>query len=67
MNEIINKFLLEGHKFLLETHLKSLDFPRVLVDQWLKSKKEYKNLKKQEAEGLLSMNGKILILCLLLM
>ena len=33
MNEIINKFLLEGHKFLLETHLKSLDFPRVLVGQ----------------------------------
>ena len=67
MNEIINKFFLEGHKFLLETHLKSLDFPRVLVGQWLKSKKEYKNLKKQEAEGLLSMNDKILILCLLLM
>ena len=33
MNEIINKFLLEGHKFLLEKHLKSLDFPRVLVGQ----------------------------------
>ena len=33
MNEIINKFLLEGHKFLLETHLKRLDFPRVFVGQ----------------------------------
>ena len=35
MNEIVNKFLLAGDKFMPEMHLR-------------KTKKEYKSLKKQE-------------------
>ena len=37
MNEIVNKFLLPGDKYLLI----------VLVDHLLKTKKEFENLKKQ--------------------
>ena len=43
MNEILNKFLLAGDKFL---HL-SMDLPTLLADHLLKTKKENKNLKKQ--------------------
>ena len=31
----------------------SLDFPRALVEHLLKTKKEYKNLKKQESQDIL--------------
>ena len=47
MNEIVNKFLLAGDKFMPEMHLKQPGFI-VLVDHLLKIKKEFKNLKKQE-------------------
>ena len=43
MNEIINKFLLAGDKFMPEMHLRQ---PGLSYLQ--KAKKEYKNLKKQE-------------------
>ena len=46
MNEIVNKFLLAGHKFLPEMHLK-LDLHVVFVGQLQKTKKEYKNFRKQ--------------------
>ena len=49
MNEIVNKFLLVGDKFMSEMHL--LDSQHLLivhVDHLLKIKKEFKNLKKQE-------------------
>ena len=46
MNEIVNKFLLVGDKFMLKTDL--LDLLIVLVDRLQKTKKESKNLKKQE-------------------
>ena len=46
MNEIVNKFLLPGDKFMPEMYLKQPGL--VLVDHLQKIKKELKNLKKQE-------------------
>ena len=50
MNEIVNKFLLAGDKFIPEMHLKQSGFITVHVDHFLKTKKEFKNLKKQEIQ-----------------
>ena len=50
MNEIVNKFLLGGDKFMPEMHLKHPDLLIALVDHLLETKKEFKNLKKQEIE-----------------
>ena len=47
MNKIVTKFLLAGDKFMLEMHLKQ---PGVLADHLLKTKKEFRNLKKQEIQ-----------------
>ena len=44
MNEIVNKFLLAGEKFMPEMH----DLLIVHVRHLLKIKNEFKNLKKQE-------------------
>ena len=52
MNEIVNKFLLAGDKFMPEMHLKYLGFTIVLVDHLLKTKKEFKSLKKQEIQDI---------------
>ena len=46
LNEIVNTFLLAGDKFMSEMHLKQL----VLVDRLQKTKKEFKNLQKQEIQ-----------------
>ena len=50
MNETVSKFLLPGDKFMPEMpaylHI-------VLVDHLQKTKKEYKNLKKQEIHNIL--------------
>ena len=43
MNEIVNKSLLAGDKFMPEMHLKQPNFT-VLVVRLLKRKKELKNL-----------------------
>ena len=49
MSEIINKFLLPGDKFMPEIHLRQPVFKYiVLVEHLPKTKKEYKNLKKQK-------------------
>ena len=48
MNKINNKFLLAEDKFIPEMHLESPNLLIVLVDHLLKTKKELKNLKKQE-------------------
>ena len=48
MNEIVNKFLLAGDKFMPEMHLKHPGLIIVLVEYLLKTKKKFKNLKKQE-------------------
>ena len=47
MNEIGNKFLSAADKFMLKCIQEIQDLHRVLVDHLQKSKKEYKNLKKQ--------------------
>ena len=49
MNEIVNKCIIAGDKFMPEMHLRQPGFPYiVLVDHLQKTKKEYKNLKIQE-------------------
>ena len=52
MNEMVNKFLLAGDKFMPEMHLKKTDLLTVLVGHLLKTKKEFKNLKKQEVQAI---------------
>ena len=52
MNEIVNKLLLAGDKFMPEMHLKQLGLLIVLVDHLLKIKKEFKNLKNQGIQSL---------------
>ena len=49
MNEIVNKFLSAGDKFMPKMHLRQPGFLySACVDQLKKTKKEPKNLKKQE-------------------
>ena len=50
MNEIVNKLLLAGDKFMPEMHLKQPGFTYSALDHLLKTKKEFKNLKKQEIQ-----------------
>ena len=52
MNEIVNKFLLEGDKFMPEMHLISPDLLKVLLEHLLKIKKECNNLKKQDIQDI---------------
>ena len=47
MNNIINKFLLAGDKFMPEMHLKQLDLCVLHVVHLLNTEKELKNLNKQ--------------------
>ena len=46
MNEIVTKFLLTGDKLMHEIHLRQPGYSA--CGHLLKTKKEYKNLKKQE-------------------
>ena len=46
MDEIVNKFLLAGDNFMPEIH--SPDSLTVLGDHLVKTKKEFRNLKKQD-------------------
>ena len=52
MNEMVNQYLLARDKFMREMHFKSLDLVIVLVDHLLKTKKEFKSLKKQELQNI---------------
>ena len=52
MNEIVNKFLLAGHKFMPEMHLKQPQFVYSACGPFTKIKKEFKNLKKQEIQAI---------------
>ena len=52
MNDIINKFLLAGDKFMPETILDNQGLPIVLVDHLQKINKEYKSLKKLEIQDI---------------
>ena len=53
MNEMIKKFLLVDISLYLRCLLDSQDLHIVLVDPLVRSKKEYKNLKKQEIQDIL--------------
>ena len=48
MNDIINKFLLAGDKFVPEMHLRQPGFTYSACGPFAKIKKEYKSLKKLE-------------------
>ena len=52
MNEIVNKFLLAGDKFMPEMHLKQRGFTYSTCGHLLKIKREFKNLKKQEIQAI---------------
>ena len=47
MNEIVNKFLLAGDKFMPEMHLRQLRFTYSACGYLLKIKNEYENLKQR--------------------
>ena len=52
MNEIVNKFLLVGDKFIPETDLRLESHIIILVDHLLKIKKKLKKLKKHEIRNI---------------
>ena len=52
MNDIINNFLLAGDKFMPRIHLKQRGFTYSASGPFTKTKKEYKNLKKQEIQNI---------------
>ena len=52
MNEIINKFLLAGDKFMPEMHSKQPRFTYSACEVFTKNKEEFKNLQKQEIQHL---------------
>ena len=47
MNKNINKFLLTGDKFMLELHLKQLEFTSSARGPFTKIQKQLENLEKQ--------------------
>ena len=47
MNNIVNRFLLAGRKFMLEMHLKQPGFGQSACGLFTKTKKELKNLCRQ--------------------
>ena len=49
MNQIVNKFLLEGDKFMPEMHLKQPGFTYSACEPFTRNK-EFKNLCKQEIQ-----------------
>ena len=49
MDETINNFLLAGDQFIAVTHLRQ---PGAFVGHLLKTKKKYKNLRKQEIHNI---------------
>ena len=51
MNEIVNKFLLAGDKFMPEMHLKQPGLTYSACGPFTKNK-EFKNLKKQETQDI---------------
>ena len=52
MNEIANKFLLAGDKFMPEMHLKQPGFTYSACGPFTKNKERIKNLKKQEIQAI---------------
>ena len=54
MNEIAHKFLIAGEKFMPEMHLRQPGFTYSAWEPFTKKKKKFKNLKKQEIQGIFS-------------
>ena len=52
MNEIVNKFLLAGDKFMPEMHLRQPGFTYRAYGPFTKNKEELKNLRKQEIQAI---------------
>ena len=52
MNEIVDRFLLAGGKFMPEMRLRQPRFTYSVCGSFRKIKKEYKNLKKQEIQDM---------------
>ena len=52
MNEIVNKFLLVGDKFMPKMHLRQPGFTYSACGPFTKNRKEFKNLKKQEIQAI---------------
>ena len=52
MNEIVNKFLLAGDKFMPEMHLRQTGFTYSACGPFTQTKKESKNLKGQAIQDL---------------
>ena len=52
MNEIVNKFLLAGDKFMPEMHLKQLGFSYSACGPFTKNKERIKKFKKQEIRAI---------------
>ena len=50
MNQIVNKFLLAGDKFMPEMHLRQPQFVYSACGPFTKNKEKFKNLKKHEIE-----------------
>ena len=50
MNEIVNKSLLAGEKFMPEMHLKQPEFTCSACGPFTRNKEKIKNLKKQELQ-----------------
>ena len=50
MNDIINKFLLAGDKFMPEMHLRQPGFTHSEITHLLRIKKEYRSLNKLEIQ-----------------
>ena len=50
MNEAVNKFLLAGHKLMPKMHVRQPGFTYSPCRPFIKTKKENKNLKKQEIQ-----------------
>ena len=52
MNDVVNKLLSVGDKFMPEMHLKWLAFNYIACIPFTKTKKEHKLLKKQEIQNI---------------
>ena len=52
MNEMVNKFLLAGDKFMPEMHLKQLGFTYSACGPFTKNKERIQNSKKQEIQAI---------------
>ena len=52
MNDIINKFLLAGDKFMLEMHLKQPGFTYTACGPFTENKERIKSLKKLEIQNI---------------